>query len=136
VSAADGGQGTGPPGDEEGLSAPAKPVPESSATDTDKRHITSSQVSWWSVHEHVAPTLTRVQSWPTLGTLRWVALDDSDPAKLAALLDAAQHWALRLETCQEAQCDASREISDSLDWSALAREIQRRRSVYIPRKVA
>ena len=52
------------------------------------------------------------------------------PGKIAALLDAAQHWALRLETCQEARCDASREISDAVDWSAVAREVKQLADFY------
>jgi hypothetical protein len=101
--------------------------------------VNSQQVSWWSVHEHVAPMLEQVQSWPTIGTPTWCQLPDDDPAKLAALLDAAQHWALRVETCQQARADASREISAAADWSAIATEIfAARRGVraYIPREVA
>ena len=90
----------------------------------------SQQVSWWSVHEFVNTILEGVGSWPTVGTPAWCALDDGDPRKQAALYDAAQHWALRLETCQQARCDASREISDAIDWSALAREIKQRNSFY------
>jgi Protein of unknown function (DUF2742) len=95
--------------------------------------LSSQQVSWWSVHEHIAPILSSVESWPTAGTPQWCALDDDDPHKLAALLDAAQHWILRVETCQEARCDASREISDAVDWSAMAREINERADFYAAR---
>jgi hypothetical protein len=95
--------------------------------------ISSQQVSWWPVHEHVADKLAQVQSWPTVGTPAWCVLDDDDPAKLAALFDAAQHWALRLETCQQARCDASREISDAADWSAVAKETFVRNSFYAAR---
>ena len=95
--------------------------------------MTSQQVSWWSVHEFVEPILAAVGTWPTAGTPEWCALPDNDPAKLAALLDAAQHWALRQETCQQAHCDASREISDALDWSALSREINERNDFYAAR---
>lgn len=80
----------------------------------------SQQVSFWSVHEHVAPMLSQVRSWPTVGTPAWCVLDDGDPVKLAALVDAAQHWALRIETCQQARCDASREVACAVDWSAVA----------------
>jgi Protein of unknown function (DUF2742) len=57
-----------------------------------------------------------------VGTPAWCALAEDDPRKQAALFDAAQHWALRMETCQQACCDASHEISNAADWSALARE--------------
>jgi Protein of unknown function (DUF2742) len=113
--------------------------------------IWSQQVSWWSVHEFVAPWLEIVGSWPTVGTPEWCALPDSGAAKIAALCDAAQHWALRVETCQEARADASKAISAAVplvdddelsvktkpatDWKAVAQEIQRRRGVYSPRAV-
>lgn len=67
------------------------------------------------------------------GTPAWCALDDGDPVKTAALLDAAQHWALRVETCQQAACDASREISAAEDWSAIAQHVQDRREFYAAR---
>jgi hypothetical protein len=70
------------------------------------------------------------------GTPAWCLLDDDDPAKVAALFDAAQHWALRIETSQQAKCAASREISTAAEWSAIATEIWQRRKVYIPREAA
>jgi Protein of unknown function (DUF2742) len=91
----------------------------------------SQQVSWWDVHEHVAPFLQAAESWPTVGTPAWCALPDNDPRKMAALLDGAQHWALRIDSSQEARCEASRAISatplftnagDPVDWSAISHE--------------
>jgi hypothetical protein len=90
----------------------------------------SQQVSWWSVHEFVAPRLDAAKSWPILGSPAWCELPDRDPRKWAALLDAAQHWALRVETCQQAQCEASRDISAAADWSAIARETFVRNQFY------
>ncbi|MGO9283585.1 MAG: DUF2742 domain-containing protein [Mycobacterium sp.] len=93
--------------------------------------VSSQAVSWWDVHEHVAPFLEAAKSWPTVGTPAWCALPDDDPRKMAALLDAARHWALRMDSCQEARCEAGRAISaaplftnsgDPVDWSAIARE--------------
>ena len=55
------------------------------------------------------------------GTPAWCALADDDPAKLAALLDAAQHWALRVDICQQAQCEAGHAVSAAADWSEIAR---------------
>ena len=94
--------------------------------------MTSQQVSWWSVHEYVTAHL-EVEQWPTVGTPEWVALPDDDPRKIAAVYDAAQHWALRLETCQQARCDTSRDVADAVDWSALAREINERTDFYAAR---
>ena len=103
------------------------------AGNIESKCVAAQQVRWWDVHQFVAFTLAQAQPWPTVGTVEWCALADDDPRKLAALLDAAQHWALRLETCQQARCDASREISDALDWSALAREINQRTDFYAAR---
>jgi len=86
--------------------------------------VSSQQVNWWSVHEFVSPLLDRTRSWPMAGTPKWRALDADDPVKLAALLDAAQHWALRLETCQQAECEASRAISAAADWATISRHIR------------
>lgn len=91
-------------------------------------------VSWWAVHEVVSQLLDKVDWWPLIGTPEWCALDDNDPAKLASLYDAAQHWALRVETCQQARCEASKDIAASLDWWADAKASRRRSSAYIPRK--
>jgi Protein of unknown function (DUF2742) len=101
--------------------------------------IGSRQVDWWSVHEYVDARLADVASWPMAGTPEWCALDDTDPAKTAALLDAAQHWALRMETCQQARCEASKAIAAAADWKAIAWEKFRLDSAiahgayYIPR---
>ena len=56
-----------------------------------------------------------------VGTQQWRELPDDDPRKWAALLDAARHWALRVDTCQQAMADAGSEISAGADWSAIAR---------------
>jgi hypothetical protein len=85
------------------------------------------------VHEFVTTKLERVESWPMAGTPAWCALDDRDPAKWAALLDAAQHHALRIETAQETQAQTSRDVSAAADWPAIARETQRRNEFYAAR---
>lgn len=92
--------------------------------------VTSQQVSWWSVHEFVAERLALVKSWPRAGSPAWCLLDDHDPAKWAALLDDAQHHALRVETAQEGACQASRAIADSETWGEVGRQILVRRAFY------
>jgi hypothetical protein len=67
-------------------------------TDHTWRLVSSRAVCWWEVNTFVAPLLARVGSWPMAGSVAWCALADDHPAKWAALLDAAQHWALRVET--------------------------------------
>jgi hypothetical protein len=94
-------------------------------------------VSWFSVHEYVAPILERVGSWPQVGSVDWCALPDDHPAKVAAIFDAAQHHALRVETAQEAKAQASQAISGAADWSAIAAEtLSRASSARIRREVA
>lgn len=109
-----------------------------SQVDTANTNISASsqQVSWWDVHEYVAPLLGQIGLWPMAGTPAWVALPDDDPAKLAALYDAAQHHALRIETAQAELAQASRDISAAADWTAFANDIRQHREVYIPRRVS
>jgi hypothetical protein len=96
----------------------------------------SAAVSWWEVHEWVQPYLDAAGPVPTAGTPQWCGLDDTDPRKLVALLDAAQHWALRMETTQAAMAETSHDISAAADWSAIATEIYWRHGTYIPREIA
>jgi hypothetical protein len=71
-----------------------------------------------------------------VGNPAWCALPDDDPRKVAAIYDAAQHHALRVETAQTALAEASRHVSEAADWSRIAREIRDRQAVYIGRTVA
>ncbi|CKS12329.1 phiRv2 phage protein [Mycobacterium tuberculosis] len=77
-------------------------APATVATPSSTDPTASRAVSWWSVHEYVAPTLAAAVEWPMAGTPAWCDLDDTDPVKWAAICDAARHWALRVETCQAA----------------------------------
>ena len=85
-------------------------------------------VSWWSVHEFVDRWLVTVDDWPLAGTPEWCQLSDTDPRKWCALLDAAQHWSLRIETCQESRAEASRAIAGAVDWPKLANELTQLRA--------
>jgi hypothetical protein len=104
--------------------------------------IASQQVSWVDVHEFVLPKLQAVGDWPMVGSPAWCDLGGSDPIKWAALLDAAQHWALRLEACQTARAEASRDVAAAADWRAIAQEKLRLDSAiafgryYIPRSAS
>jgi hypothetical protein len=98
--------------------------------------VSSQQVNWWEVHSYVTPVLEAVGTWPMAGTPEWCELADDDPRKTAALFDAAQHWALRVETCQTAQCEASHSLSAAADWSGIATKALYRRIAYIPREIA
>jgi hypothetical protein len=94
------------------------------------------QTSWASVHEYVEPLLAAVQTWPLLGSPAWCALPDNDARKIAAVYDGARHWALRLETCQAARAEASRDVSAAADWTAIGREIRNRSTCYIRREAS
>jgi len=95
---------------------------------------TSSQVCWWRVHEWVTPLLSRVEEWPLAGSPLWDVLADNDPVKLAAVLDGGRHWALRIDTNQEAMAEAGRAISKSADWKGIAHRTANPSSAYIPRR--
>lgn len=82
--------------------------------------IYSQQVDWWRVHEYVSPVLNEARQWPMAGTIAWCELED-DPRKLAALFDAAQHHILRVDTAQNAVCQAGEAVSAAADWSTIAR---------------
>jgi Protein of unknown function (DUF2742) len=112
----------------------ARPNHQQSAHTTDGTHyIGSRQVFWWAVHEFVSPLLSNIGSWPMIGTPEWCNLADDDPAKMAAIYDAAQHWALRVETSQAALAETSQNISAAADWSHISQQIRGRAEVYIPR---
>lgn len=85
--------------------------------------VESRVVSWWSVHEFVEPYVDVGGRFPLVGTAAWRALPDDHQQKWAALLDAAQHHALRVETAQQARAEASRDIAASADWPAISREL-------------
>ena len=87
------------------------------------RRSESSQVSWWAVHEFITAVLVQANNWPMLGTPAWCSLSREDPRKWCALLDGAQHHALRLELNQEARAEASRAVSCAVDWPAVSREM-------------
>jgi hypothetical protein len=82
------------------------------------------------VHEFVTARLNQVEQWPMPGSPDWCELDDDDPAKLAAVLDAGQHMALRIEICQQAQADAAKDVAAAADWPAIAHEIRDRTDFY------
>lgn len=84
----------------------------------------SQQVSWWSVHEWVQRYLDAAGHYPPAGTPSWCDLADGDRRKWAALLDAARHWVLRVETHQEQLAEASKAVSAAANWPAVAQEIR------------
>jgi Protein of unknown function (DUF2742) len=92
--------------------------------------VSSQQVSWWDVHLFVEQLLAEVGDWPMAGSVEWCALPDDSPAKWAALLDGARHFALRVETCQLSECEASHGISAAADWGHIGRQIRQHNEFY------
>ena len=127
-------QGTGPDTTMQRSEVDINSVPQAAAAPKALPDTVSSRaVSWYPVHEYVQPVLNRIGPHPMVGTPEWCALPDDSPAKIAAVFDAAQHWALRIETCQEARAEASKAIAVAEDWPAIADEIRGRRDAYIRR---
>lgn len=89
-------------------------------------HVDSQAVSFWEVHQWVEKFLATAGDFPMCGTVAWSELADDDKRKWAALLDFAQHHALRVETAQEARAEASRAVAGSADWSKIAQEVRQR----------
>lgn len=87
----------------------------------------SQVVHWWEFHQWATPYLQTVDGWPTIGTHPWFDLDDTDPRKWAAVIDAAQHHALRIEIAQDARREASHDIAAAFDWAAIGNRIRRHR---------
>jgi hypothetical protein len=83
----------------------------------------SREVSWWAVHQFVEPFLMRVAEWPLAGSVEWELLEDHDERKMAALLDAAQHHALRVDTAQAALVEAAQAVHSAADWDQVRREV-------------
>jgi hypothetical protein len=97
--------------------------------------LSSHTVTWFPVHELVAPALATVPFWPTAGSVQWLHLADNDPRKWAAVLDGGRQWALRLDTAGQLLAEASHDVAGSTDWTAVARNLNwRNNAAYIPRR--
>jgi hypothetical protein len=87
--------------------------------------VESQAVSFWETHLFVQKYLDTAGHYPPAGTPAWCELADGDRRKWAALLDFAQHHALRVETAQEARAQASRDVSSAADWGRVGAEVVR-----------
>ncbi|EIC65347.1 phiRv2 phage protein [Mycobacteroides abscessus M94] len=87
-------------------------------------------MAWLTVHEFVQPHIEAAGPFPVAGTVAWQLLPATEPGKWAALLDAAQHYALRLDIEQEAAIAAGQAISRSQDWGSVARKMRQRHDFY------
>lgn len=119
----------GPPGPLNGDSRSGQSPTITHQLDTNQpadHDITASrQVSWWPVYDYINRQRRRFGalelSGPLLGTPAWVVLPDDHPAKLSAVLNAAEAVAYSVNADQAAAAAASRAISAAADWSAIAK---------------
>ncbi|HEU0191427.1 MAG TPA: DUF2742 domain-containing protein [Mycobacterium sp.] len=87
--------------------------------------VESRSVSFWETHLWCEQKIDGID-FPMIGTPQWCRLSDDDPAKMAAVYDAAQHHALRVETAQESRKQASDAVSEAADWKHVAQELTQR----------
>ncbi|WP_431840292.1 DUF2742 domain-containing protein [Gordonia hongkongensis] len=91
-------------------------------------------VDWSAVRDY----LYRHPVGPThiiAGSPEWQALDDDDPAKLAALITAGSRWVLEEEIEQlarrrEAHKAMALGLLETLPWAQLVRQIEQRDQFY------
>lgn len=99
--------------------------------------MNSQQVCWTAVLAFVERRGINPTTALIAGTPAWAALDDQHPDKLAAVLAAGVHHALRLDLNQEVVADASKAVAGAEDWSAVAQCIRSGRgNAYVPRRTA
>lgn len=92
-------------------------------------------VSWEAVRDFVYRLPVRPITSIVAGTPEWIALDDDDPAKLAALITAGSRWVLEEEIDQihrrrQAHKDMALGILETLPWEQIRRQIEQRDSFY------
>lgn len=99
--------------------------------------LDNGQVCWTAVLDFVVGQGVDPAEVLTAGTPAWAELDDDHPDKIAAVLAAGVHHALRLDLGQEAAADASKAVARAADWPHIAQCIRAGRgSAYIPRRSA
>ena len=99
----------------------------------------SQQVSWFEVYAFAERLAARqgvdLDHQLIAGTPRWCGMPDTDARKLMAVVLGGVREALNNDVDQEHRAAASREISHSADWSAVAQRVRNGRGDnYIPRK--
>lgn len=120
----------------EKLNRPIQPQPkphpaasgDRAGNSTAGQSISSSQVSWWPVHEFIKAVVAQanVGPLPLAGTPAWMQLRDDDPRKLLAVAVDGEHHVLRTESAQVALAEASRAVAAAADWPEVAREVHAR----------
>ncbi|UPG69339.1 DUF2742 domain-containing protein [Gordonia hongkongensis] len=103
-------------------------------------------VNWGAVRDFVCRLPARPKTTIIAGSPEWCALDDDDPAKLAALITAGSRWVLETECTEiqnrrDAEKAAAVDLAQARDWAAVAQRIRDRdtalrNGAYIARKAA
>lgn len=95
----------------------------------------STQVAWTAVLEFVQRRGIDPTTVVTAGTPAWCELPDTCPDKLAAVLAAGVHHALRIDAEQTIRAEASRAVAATpdVDWTRIGRP---RPDSYIERRIA
>lgn len=92
-------------------------------------------IIWDPVRDFVYRVLGGHTTTIIAGTEAWAALDDDDPAKLAAVLIAGSRWCLEENIAEihwqrGALKRAANAISESRDWKQVAKRIRDRDQFY------
>ncbi|WP_052066182.1 DUF2742 domain-containing protein [Rhodococcoides fascians] len=89
----------------------------------------SREVDFIAVHDRLAPILddaVLLGDIPVLGSPAWVDIPNGDVRWRHSVVAAGYRWAAREWLEQDARIEASHELSESRDWSAVARSIRQR----------
>lgn len=98
----------------------------------------SREVQWWPVHLFIEAAVAQANygPLPTAGTPAWAELADGDPRKLLSLAIAGEHHTLRTQIGQEQLAQAAEDVHGGEDWTAVARQVRRRREIDALRRSA
>lgn len=92
-------------------------------------------VNWEAVRDFVYRLPARPNTTIIAGSPEWCALDDTDPAKLAALITAGSRWVLEEEIDQlarrrEAQKAMALGLLEELPWKKIRQQMADRDAFY------
>ena len=91
--------------------------------------VDSNEIDFLPVHQRLAPILDRavlLGEIPVLGSPSWVEIPDEDRRWRDSVVVAGYRWAMTEWLRQDAENQASKELSGSADWSAVAARTRRR----------
>lgn len=99
----------------------------------------SRQVNWFETYTYATALAAQHglaldhRDLPIAGSLQWCGMADTDARKLLSLVLRGVQAAVADDARQEALAEASREVSTTADWSAVAQRVRSGRgAAYIP----